>query len=512
MSSQRPDSGPFTTFSPPKLSVELEVDYEIAEHAPSSSGSSPTLPSPVSESQSSGSGAHIQKKIKISPLSHQSTCAAAHHDQFSTYPSTGATQTDTNLVSTPVLSYDPQTHKLEVKPTYIRHPRFTAPDGNILLAIGITRFRVHQSRLSYHSPWFRKLFEKRYGKTLNTDDEDEDDLNDVKVEVVEVDDHRGLRTMDLYHLNSTGIQLKDFEILLTALEDCIDFCHQKPSFSTVASILHSSAILKFPRFHRFTKIYLETEFSNALEDITEDRRKIKHAAEAIVLGSRCLGDDGSAGWTGESRITPLLNEGHEEGSNTHRDNRSPSTQIHHIVTDGDEEAEEAVSGLLSPYSHSRPLHSTELRDPALSDADEDEDPKGLSIYSLHPRDLVLLLNAQKRLSAFWISTLSLPPLLCPNTSSPCASNRSAKNWLILYGSPSENNQGPDGDVNYSMEPIAQRYVLDPICGLNNLIEEVDWRKNDYCRPCASIRVQRLVEKREELWESLDSWFGLEKEE
>jgi hypothetical protein len=93
-------------------------------------------------------------------------------------------------------------------------------DGNILIQIGLTRFKLHRSRLASQSPWFEKLFERRSlagyperKKTGEEVDEDSADINDVRIE--EAEGH------DLYYLDSTGVVVKDFETLLTAMDDCM---------------------------------------------------------------------------------------------------------------------------------------------------------------------------------------------------------------------------------------------------------------------------------------------------
>ena len=101
---------------------------------------------------------------------------------------------------------------------YTKHPRFWVLDGNVLLQISSTRFKLHRSRLASQSTWFEKLFERRPGrkekmKTEEDVDDDSADINDIRTE--EADGY------DLYYLDSTGIVVKDFETLLTAMDDCM---------------------------------------------------------------------------------------------------------------------------------------------------------------------------------------------------------------------------------------------------------------------------------------------------
>ncbi|KAF8646895.1 hypothetical protein AX16_007060 [Volvariella volvacea WC 439] len=506
-----------------KRRFEPDAEYEKTGYAPTLVASTSTLSSSLS--QSLGDHQHVQKRIKTGACDDYSTITVARNDQGTTHASPGAAHTANHPRATHAFSFDlslilnPRTNEVQVEQTYIKHPRFWAPDGNVLLQIGITRFRVHQSRIAYHSPWFRKLFDKRAGRALNANDEDEADLNDIKVEAVVVKDDQGAKAMDLYYLNSTGIQPTDFEALLKALDDCIDFFDLKPSFSTVASMLRSSTILKFPHFLKFSKNFLKEEYSNNLEDITADRRRVKSAAEAIILGrewnlphilKRAFYElvrspdvlegygDKKKEWHGTASAPKRE---HEKNSTRNGSAGVQKRDRMKIETD-DEEASHSDSSMEISDDDGQEESGKE------DDGDDFKDP---AVYSLSSRDLVILLNAQKKLTAAWISILALRPLQCPSASSSCSSNRASKSWSVIYGISSDNNQSQNGDLGDPGSSFAQKYQLDPICGLNKLIK-LDWRKKGYCMACANARVASLKEERAELWEDLDSWFGLEDEE
>jgi len=111
----------------------------------------------------------------------------------------------------PDLSNDKGSKRLQ--PSYTKHSKFWSLDGNTLLQIDSTRYKVQRSRLASQSTWFEKLFEQRSGKEAAEGDEDKEDINDVLLMVDCVDG------LDLFHLNSTGVTRDDFDALLTAMDD-----------------------------------------------------------------------------------------------------------------------------------------------------------------------------------------------------------------------------------------------------------------------------------------------------
>lgn len=78
---------------------------------------------------------------------------------------------------------------------YKKHPVHWQLDGNVLVQIGSTRFKLHRSRLARQSNWFRLVFEQ--GEKA-----------------------RDLRGGVLF-LDQVDISLRDFEVLLDALDDAM---------------------------------------------------------------------------------------------------------------------------------------------------------------------------------------------------------------------------------------------------------------------------------------------------
>ncbi|KAJ6468245.1 hypothetical protein C8R45DRAFT_1018022, partial [Mycena sanguinolenta] len=156
--------------------------------------------------------------------------------------------------------------------TFAKHSRFWALDGNVILQFDSVAFKVHRSRLSTQSVWFEKLFEKRAGRDEPLED-DEKDINDVVAE--------DLDGTDVFHLDKVGT-LEDFEALLSAMEDAIDFSYASPSFFTLAAIFRAASTFKFHKFKKFAKQSLLDMFSSDLNYIGST--VVPSPAAAVLLG------------------------------------------------------------------------------------------------------------------------------------------------------------------------------------------------------------------------------------
>ncbi|KAJ6467517.1 hypothetical protein C8R47DRAFT_1056120 [Mycena vitilis] len=156
--------------------------------------------------------------------------------------------------------------------SFAKHSRFWALDGNVVVQFGAIAFKLHRSRLSTQSVWFEKLFEKRAGREEPLE---EDEKN---IESVVVEDMDGI---GIYHLDSIGT-VKDFEALLTAMEDAIDLFYRPPRFLTAAAIFRAATTYKFHKFVQFTRQYLLDAFSDDLG--APMNAPIPNAVAAVVLG------------------------------------------------------------------------------------------------------------------------------------------------------------------------------------------------------------------------------------
>ncbi|KAF7335755.1 hypothetical protein MVEN_02231200 [Mycena venus] len=155
---------------------------------------------------------------------------------------------------------------------FAKHSRFWALDGNVILQFGSVAFKLHRSRLSTQSVWFEKLFERRAGREEPLEDDEKD------IEEVVVEDLDGL---DSYHLDVVG-PMEDFEALLNAMEDAIDFYYNAPPFLTLAAIFRAATTYKFHKFTQFARQYLLDLFSNDVNKL--NRAAVPNPALAVHLG------------------------------------------------------------------------------------------------------------------------------------------------------------------------------------------------------------------------------------
>jgi len=122
-----------------------------------------------------------------------------------------------------------------LQPAFTKHPRFWIPDGNILIQIGSTRFKLHCSRLASQSCWFEQLFKRRLDQQevtqTGSQDSDSADINDIRIEEAS--------ECTLYYLDSTGVLVKDFETLLVAMDDCM---YVVPVLSKIVRTIFAAAI------------------------------------------------------------------------------------------------------------------------------------------------------------------------------------------------------------------------------------------------------------------------------
>lgn len=256
------------------------------------------------------------------------------------------------------LSNDKGSKRLQ--PSYTKHSKFWLLDGNILLQIETTRYKVQRSRLASQSTWFEKLFEQHSGKEAAEGDEDKENINDVLLTVECVDG------LDLFHLNSTGVARDDFDALLTAMDDGICYYHDTPHFPVIASIFRVADRLQFKKYLEFAERVITEQFSDDVGDITV--AEIPFAAEAVVLGRN---------WN----IPKVLKRAF--------------------------------------YELARMEHS--LEEPAPEDEKEsnDEDDPDEALEKLHPGDLVRLLKVSKYLGTAWHDTVFALTARCTQKPARC---------------------------------------------------------------------------------------------
>ncbi|KAJ7168870.1 hypothetical protein C8R46DRAFT_1092724 [Mycena filopes] len=237
---------------------------------------------------------------------------------------------------------------------------------------------------------------------------------------------------DIFHLDLIG-SVHDFEALLTAMEDAIAFHYALPTFPTAAAIFRAATTFKFHKFVAFTRTYLLETFPDALERL--DVSVSPHAAAAVALGRK---------WN--------------------------------------------IPGIL------RRAFYELLRAPPAALGDVDDSPETTPpTLVLEPADLALLADAQKRLTAAWMTVFLRPSEAepCP-ARTPCAATKRNGGWTSIAGK----------------GKVLQRFLFDPICGLEAL-REVKWDEaHGFCGRCAGARAASFVAKREQIWEDMNVWLRI----
>ncbi|KAL1727539.1 hypothetical protein EV714DRAFT_217046 [Schizophyllum commune] len=314
---------------------------------------------------------------------------------------------------------------------YKKHERFWALDGNVILQLDGTSFKMHRSRLASHSPWFEALFERHAGRGADLDD----DAPKTDGAVVE-DGEDGLI---IVNLNATGVLLEDFEELLTAMEDTIDYCTGDTPFPVHAAVYRAALRLRFMRFaeHSMECIMDDDEgFCDHLDHV-EDGRSRRYIVDAILLGF---------GWG----VRPLVKRG-----------------IYELAR---------------------------LPDLAELHANPPMDYRELSFDALEATYMQLVVSVQKKLAMAWSDALHdimTSTTRCSSREKPCQSRDRNIMYEILYGT-----------------GIGKKYTLDPICGLQALID-LKWTNQGHCKGCAKARRDVLTAKRQKIWDDLDDWIKTE---
>ncbi|KAH9474361.1 hypothetical protein JR316_0012819 [Psilocybe cubensis] len=165
--------------------------------------------------------------------------------------------------------------------TYLKHEMHWLLDGNMLLQIGKTRFKIHRSRLASESRWFQALVELRAGNSPDIPTEYRNTIDEAIKSAQKVGE------CDLFFLDfEDGPNANKFAALLSAMQYGIEFVYENPSFSTVADIYEASQFFDVPRYSKFSEMYLKTMFDDSFESIPPNPSP--YAARALILGD-CYG-------------------------------------------------------------------------------------------------------------------------------------------------------------------------------------------------------------------------------
>jgi len=160
-------------------------------------------------------------------------------------------------------------------PRVITHPYFWDNTGNVILQVGKTLFRLHGSNLACHSQMFADIIRE----------EPKHDIDGA-----------------LLHCSILELtDVKDFEVLLDAMENAVyvtiyspscgtsfminssTYHIESPSFKYIASLLRVSTLLEFPKFREFAIYCLDEVWPSDLGSFAVGSKWHEYAAETVAL-------------------------------------------------------------------------------------------------------------------------------------------------------------------------------------------------------------------------------------
>nr|GAT60872.1 predicted protein [Mycena chlorophos] len=334
--------------------------------------------------------------------------------------------------------------------TFSKHPRFWALDGNVVLRFGQAEMKLHRSRLATQSPWFAKLFDRRAGMAVEVH---EWEKNGIETALASVSEENGC---DVYTISDRTCNEVDFVALLSAMDDAIKFADDPPSFPTAASIFRAAtsifraaSSLSCKPFEQYAQKYIENIYSDDLADLGSDT--VPNPVAAIVLGRK---------WG----LPRILKRAFYE--------LLRSTTIAELLLGQPGNPEES---------------------------DMDDESPSQETDRLPRRDVICLLEAQKRLSVAWMAVLADCPLDCS-----CMTRAfMRKAWLSIVQEIVVVPSRQDDE--------AYPAALDIFLGLDKLVAAMGTseKRNKFCCSCISKRRAAFQKTKEGLWESLDEWLDIE---
>ncbi|KAL1660495.1 hypothetical protein GGF50DRAFT_130239 [Schizophyllum commune] len=225
--------------------------------------------------------------------------------------------------------------------------------------------------------------------------------------------------MDVVYLESTKVTSDDFAELLTAMDDRPPDISPKytPSVPVLAAIVRASSILCFPKFRAYAVKTIADLYSDDLDEF--DDEFYAYATDVVNL------------------------------SRTHNLPHLLKKAMYDLARDCEFDAKFL----------------------------EDETP----LHALSPRDLCLILTAQKRLALEWqdIITLDKEPYKCKNAN--CRSDSKTHSWAVIHSND----------------------------GVRKNPHRLDWTAHGHCDACQTRRRNELTERRKKLWTDLDKWLEIE---
>lgn len=339
-----------------------------------------------------------------------------------------------------------------------RHETYWHLDGSVVLLVERTLFKLHRSRLALQSAYFAELFQKAKGKrksrTVYSDDEAQAN-GFILAEGDGLLEGELIDSCPVYRVSR--VKVKDFEVLLHALESGIAFASKRPTFTEFASLLRASHALQFGDIRNYASQELRNMWPADLSLLAPGPSDVhkQHATEALALARHC-------------GLRDMCKRAYYE------------------------------------------LLRSEVFGQNLKFVDKPDDDDFND--TLGQLDLLRLVRSREQLQHAWVRVSRAPPtpsvVPCPLEQIPTAS-LDEKQGPVLQGC----RDARAASLTHWIAEVLQSSLFedgmrDPLCAMQALCEK-DWTGMGYCLGCASARRELWGEEMERLWRSLDEWLGLE---
>ncbi|KAF6748847.1 hypothetical protein DFP72DRAFT_911381 [Ephemerocybe angulata] len=181
----------------------------------------------------------------------------------------------------------PQTPRV----TYKKHPRHWKSDGSVYVVLGLSVYRLYRSRLVESSAWFNEVLKASpSGPTPSASAKGKEPESGAGVVLWNAEANGTI--MPTVKLDGVeGVNQRDWERLLDAMDDAISYVHREPPTHVVLSILRVSLALQFLHFLNWAKRTLSEAWSGELLATGGFSEKgllrLEDAPDVVAVGRMC---------------------------------------------------------------------------------------------------------------------------------------------------------------------------------------------------------------------------------
>ncbi|KAF5328361.1 hypothetical protein D9619_013289 [Psilocybe cf. subviscida] len=168
---------------------------------------------------------------------------------------------------------------------YQKHEKYWYPDGDILLQIADTRFKVRRNRLESESIWFRDLIDYYNGTQKGRSYKPQEDIQLIADAAHRVD---GIPLFYLDIVNpATQFSTPEIDevshLLSATYQETTDYACSLPKMTEIVSLYRTARRYKFKRYEAFCEKYLENMFPDISRRISE-AASVRDATLGLLVG------------------------------------------------------------------------------------------------------------------------------------------------------------------------------------------------------------------------------------